>query len=148
MTSTRWATCPRKSPANHVLLNGYESGQGIMPHVDGDLFLPMISTVNLGSHTALNFYEPEGDSSDKRKSFPERLRFSLIVKPRSLLILKDDLYTEYLHGIEEVGRDVIGERVANAGSLGLKVGESLQRQTRISLTIRNVPKTSKMKIRL
>ena len=78
-----------------------------------------------------------------------RLEFSLLLKPRSLLILKDSLYTDFLHGIEEVTEDVISEgRVLNAVSLGVKNGERLERGTRISLTIRNVPKTSKMKLRL
>ena len=49
---------PEKSWANHVLLNEYTPGQGIMPHLDGDLFFPTISTVNLGSHSVLNFYDP------------------------------------------------------------------------------------------
>jgi alkylated DNA repair protein alkB family protein 6 len=33
---------------NHVLLNEYLSGQGISPHLDGDLFYPTIATVSLG----------------------------------------------------------------------------------------------------
>jgi alkylated DNA repair protein alkB family protein 6 len=49
---------PPRSLANHVLLNEYTPGQGIMPHVDGDLFFPTITTVNLGSHAVLKFYDP------------------------------------------------------------------------------------------
>ncbi len=49
---------PETSRANHVLLNEYAPGQGIMPHVDGSLFFPTITTVNLGSHTVLKFYDP------------------------------------------------------------------------------------------
>ena len=49
---------PETNLANHVLLNEYTPGQGIMPHVDGDLFFPTISTVNLGSHTVLKLYDP------------------------------------------------------------------------------------------
>ena len=45
--------------ANHVLLNEYEAGQGIMPHLDGSLFHPTISTISLGSHTVLKFYREE-----------------------------------------------------------------------------------------
>lgn len=128
-------------PANHVLLNEYKPGQGIMPHLDGDLFYPTITTVSLQSHTVLNFYDPltnEGDDS----SFEKRKRFSVLVEPRSLLVLRDEMYHKYLHGIDEVDADLIDESVI----FGKK--ESRQRGTRISLTIRHVPKTSKMKLRL
>ena len=53
---------PENSPANHVLLNEYTPGQGIMPHVDGNLFFPTITTVNLGSHAILKFYDPPSGS--------------------------------------------------------------------------------------
>ena len=33
---------------NHILLNEYLPGQGIIPHLDGDLFYPTIATVSLG----------------------------------------------------------------------------------------------------
>ncbi|KXJ18223.1 Alpha-ketoglutarate-dependent dioxygenase alkB-like 6 [Exaiptasia diaphana] len=46
---------------NHVLVNEYEPGQGIMPHEDGPLFYPVVSTINLGSHTVLNFYHHKRD---------------------------------------------------------------------------------------
>ncbi|CAB4066533.1 ALKBH6 [Lepeophtheirus salmonis] len=37
--------------ANHVLLNEYLPGVGIMPHLDGDMYYPTITTVSLGSST-------------------------------------------------------------------------------------------------
>ncbi|KAG8237252.1 hypothetical protein J437_LFUL011280 [Ladona fulva] len=46
---------------NHVLINEYLAGQGIMPHFDGPLFYPTIATLSLGSHTVLNFYQPQDD---------------------------------------------------------------------------------------
>merc|ERR1712045_798914 len=42
--------------ANHVLLNEYQPGQGIMPHLDGPMFFPTISTISLGSSSVINFY--------------------------------------------------------------------------------------------
>ena len=42
--------------ANHVLLNEYLAGQGIMAHLDGPMFHPVIATLSLGSHTVENFY--------------------------------------------------------------------------------------------
>ncbi len=58
--------------ANHVLLNEYLPGQGIMPHTDGDLFHPLISTVSLGSHAVLNYYEPIPDDCDSALPLEQR----------------------------------------------------------------------------
>lgn len=43
---------------NHVLINEYLPGQGIMRHLDGPLFTPIICTLSCGSHTVLNFHSP------------------------------------------------------------------------------------------
>ncbi|KAI9552259.1 hypothetical protein GHT06_022621 [Daphnia sinensis] len=42
---------------NHVLINEYKPSEGIMPHLDGPLYSSTIATINLGSHTVLNFYK-------------------------------------------------------------------------------------------
>lgn len=76
--------------------------------------------------------------------------FSLLLEPRSLLILKDNLYTDYMHGIEEKIKDEIHENVANLNSCGYKykTGEYINRTTRVSLTIRNVPRSLNFKLAL
>ncbi|KAM5132848.1 alpha-ketoglutarate-dependent dioxygenase alkB homolog 6 isoform 2-T2 [Callospermophilus lateralis] len=51
-------------PANHVLVNQYLPGEGIMPHEDGPLYYPTVSTISLGSHTMLDFYEPRQPEDD------------------------------------------------------------------------------------
>ena len=131
---------PSGSQANHVLLNEYTPGQGIMPHVDGDLFFPTITTITLGSHTILKFYDsPSGDGQPTYKH-------GLLLRPRSLLILKDELYHNFLHGIDESTEDCVDENVRNLTSSGSLVGDTVKRSTRVSLTIRNVPKTSRLKL--
>ena len=60
-------------PPNHVLLNEYLPGQGIMPHLDGNLFFPTITTINLGSHTVLNLYHPLPNIEDKNGATTEEL---------------------------------------------------------------------------
>merc|ERR1711892_178106 len=84
--------------ANHVLLNEYHPGQGIMPHLDGPMFHPTISTISLGSHSVINFYKEEGENSSLK--FEDRLVTSLLVERRSLLVLHDEMYHQLLHGIE------------------------------------------------
>lgn len=108
------------------------------PHLDGPLYFPTIATVNLGSHTVLNFYKEEGR---------DKSTFSLFLEPRSLLILQDEMYFNYLHGIEEKEEDIINESVLNLSKIKLLSMESVIRGTRISLTIRHVLKISKFKLR-
>ena len=135
---------PDDKKANHVLLNEYKPGQGIMPHVDGPLFYPTIATVSLGSHTLLDVYPKKRSGDDQTTPSKE---FSLLVEPGSLLVLKDHLYTSYLHGIEEVEADTVTSKVISPRD-DLAPGQVLPRSTRVSLTIRHVPNTKKLKIRL
>ncbi|XP_058453631.1 alpha-ketoglutarate-dependent dioxygenase alkB homolog 6 [Malaya genurostris] len=138
--------------ANHVLINEYLPGQGIMPHLDGPLFYPIITTISCGSHTVIEFQEPlNRDNSCDSEKQPKL--FKLWVEPRSLLILKDEMYHQYLHSIAELAEDIIDENLANFSTLNskgsvLQTGNKQVRNKRISLTIRHVPKTSKMKIKL
>uniref|UniRef100_A0A5K3F6J5 Fe2OG dioxygenase domain-containing protein n=1 Tax=Mesocestoides corti TaxID=53468 RepID=A0A5K3F6J5_MESCO len=50
--------------ANHVLINEYKPGQGIMPHHDGPLYYPVVTTVNLGGHSVLDFYRPVANGAE------------------------------------------------------------------------------------
>uniref|UniRef100_A0A240PPM9 Fe2OG dioxygenase domain-containing protein n=1 Tax=Anopheles epiroticus TaxID=199890 RepID=A0A240PPM9_9DIPT len=137
--------------ANHVLVNEYLPGQGIMPHLDGPLFYPTITTISCGSHTVLEYYEQTEDETglDSNGTLVRHHKTSILLEPRSLLIVKDDMYHKYLHAIAEAEQDVVDERLANLAVVsGVQVGDVLNRQKRISLTIRHVPKTSKMKIKI
>ncbi|XP_068150795.1 alpha-ketoglutarate-dependent dioxygenase alkB homolog 6 [Drosophila tropicalis] len=138
--------------ANHVLVNEYLPGQGILPHTDGPLFYPIISTISCGAHTVLEFAKREGnEEGDRNEDHAGReVLFKLLLEPRSLLILKDSLYTDYLHSIGETNEDTLCDRICNYDLCEntYKIGDHLRRRTpRISLTIRNVPKTSKMKLK-
>ena len=86
---------PEKVKANHVLVNEYRPGNGILPHLDGPLFYPVISTISLGSSITLDFYNPidSKDSCDSTQ-LEDRYIFSIYVKPRSLLVLTDQLYNK------------------------------------------------------
>ncbi|KAL4709688.1 hypothetical protein ACJJTC_007419 [Scirpophaga incertulas] len=131
---------------NHVLVNEYLPGQGIMPHLDGSLFYPTITTISLGSHTILKFFEPNMEEDKKSMSHV----FSLLLEPRSLLVLQDKLFHYYLHGIQDIKKDVLDQSIANLSMCSKKyvLGKTLERNTRISLTIRHVPRTSSFKINI
>ena len=132
---------------SHVLINEYQTGQGISPHLDGNLFHPIIATISLGSHTVLNYYEPLNDPNQACSSLESRLKFKVFVPQRSLLLVKDQMFHYYLHGIEELLTDcdtnlIIPPCCQQQDSI------PLQRKTRVSLTIRHVPNTKRIKIKL
>ena len=83
-------------------------------------------------------------------TYDSRYLCSLLLEPCSLLVLKEDMYVKYLHGIAERTQDVVTERVINQSYLGYSVSseDTLNRSTRVSLTIRHVPKTFKIKLKL
>ncbi|KAH9294698.1 hypothetical protein KI387_038286, partial [Taxus chinensis] len=43
------------SPINHVLINEYLPGQGIMPHQDGPAYFPVVAILSLGSPAVMCF---------------------------------------------------------------------------------------------
>uniref|UniRef100_A0A8D0H389 AlkB homolog 6 n=1 Tax=Sphenodon punctatus TaxID=8508 RepID=A0A8D0H389_SPHPU len=141
--------------ANHVLVNEYRPGEGIMPHEDGPLYFPTVTTINLGSHTCLDFYHPvsrgqqtEGEEVSVPQTEEQRHFLSLLLQPRSLLVVREEMYTRYLHGIRPVASDTVTEKVANRGACGVELGDTLPRGTRVSLTIRHVPKVLKTAVLL
>ncbi|XP_006623745.1 alpha-ketoglutarate-dependent dioxygenase alkB homolog 6 [Apis laboriosa] len=132
---------------NHVLINEYLSGQGIMAHSDGPLFHPIVTTISCGSHTLLDFYKRINNIEQHQLNF----EFSLLLERRSLFILQEELYHNYLHSIAERDTDIISKSVIkNLDICGEKFlgGETLKRGIRLSLTIRHVPKTSKLKLKI
>ncbi len=48
--------------ANHVLVNAYLPGEGIMPHEDGPLYHPAVCILSLGSPAILRFWRKGGCS--------------------------------------------------------------------------------------
>jgi alkylated DNA repair protein alkB family protein 6 len=89
-------------------------------------------------------------------------KLSLLLEPRSLIITAQDQYTEYSHGIDAISEDRVARGnldLANAGMLGmlgnggssgvaslLAEGGVLSRQTRYSLTCRDVARVMNVSI--
>ncbi|KAK2150427.1 hypothetical protein LSH36_405g00039 [Paralvinella palmiformis] len=138
---------------NHILINEYLPGQGIMPHTDGPLYYPTVANITLKSHAVLEWYRPIGgentsDSSLNTKvpetSLEARNFARILMERRSLLIVREDMYSKYLHGICEIKTDIIDDKVVNLSMCeGRQIGDKLNRDARVSLTIRNVPKVMK-----
>lgn len=147
---------PHGAP-NHVLVNEYQPGQGIMPHEDGAAYYPLVATVSLGAPIVLDVYEKH-HPPEETQEINHRARttsngqnpvFRILQERRSLLITRGSIYTDYLHGIAETTRDenLNEQSICNWGLLrdpeGFRKGW-YERETRTSLTYRDVLKVSKM----
>ncbi|KAI0128627.1 Alkbh6 protein [Xylariales sp. AK1849] len=142
-SSNIFAESPHKRP-NHVLINEYPSGVGIMPHRDGSAYHPVVCTISLGASLCLNIHKSKDDGA-----LDPNPVWRILQEPRSLLITTEDLYTEYLHGIADISEDVgLSEStVANWSLLRCRTNFAEgcnARAIRTSLTYRDVIKVSKL----
>jgi alkylated DNA repair protein alkB family protein 6 len=154
-----FAGTPHKAP-NHVLVNEYGPGQGIMPHEDGTAYAPVVATVSLGGTVVLDLYAkresddaddddddgPDGGDASRARRGPT---WRLLQEPGSLLVTMGEAYGDLIHGIAavEVDHGLGPETVANWGLLGdgagFEGGVSV-REMRVSLTYRDVVKVSRV----
>lgn len=101
-------------------------------------------TVSLGASLCLNIYKTMDDGA-----LDPEPAWRIFQEPRSLLITTSALYTDFLHGIADVTADVELSRdtVANWDLLrsidDIHDGRNI-RETRTSLTYRDVMKVSKL----
>ncbi|KAK2460452.1 hypothetical protein APHAL10511_007617 [Amanita phalloides] len=150
---------------NHIILNEYLPGQGIMPHEDGPIYHPVVATISLGSHSVLHYYqyaEESGLTGNNTSLGKGRVTssipvMSLFLERRSLVITTDEMYASHLHGIEDTDRDEFTpgslvhlpdgsvRKLANRDFLTdedvlevLRHGGLLRRTVRYSLTCRDV----------
>jgi len=135
--------------ANHCLINEYLPGQGIMPHEDGAAYHPIVATVSLSGTLVLDVTSKPTTNNEQAEVGKRSWR--ILQEPRSLLVTTDEAYTDTLHGIAEISEDIgLGESyVANWSLLGDEVKSSIRnaggvnkRETRVSLTFRDVLKVS------
>lgn len=116
------------------------------PHEDGPLYYPTVSTISLGSHTMLDLCEPrqpKDDDPTEQPRTPPGPATSLLLEPRSLLVLRGTAYTRLLHGIAAARVDALdaASLPPNAAACpSARPGARLVRGTRVSLTIRRVPR--------
>ncbi|KAF1924002.1 uncharacterized protein M421DRAFT_104050 [Didymella exigua CBS 183.55] len=137
---------------NHVLINEYKPGEGIMPHEDGKAYASVVATVSLGGTVCLTLTAKPGSEEDdeKKASAKEwKLPIRILQEPRSLLITTGEAYESLLHGVDavEVDEELNVDTIANWDLLSDRTtieaagGRNL-RGTRISLTYRDVLKVS------
>jgi alkylated DNA repair protein alkB family protein 6 len=138
---------------NHVLINEYNPGEGIMPHEDGAAYSPVVATLSLGASLVLDIWEKRNEDAEGEDSRTESSQKNrrILQEPGSLLITTGEAYTSLLHGISPIkaDEDLREETVVNWNHLGNKENfkdGANKRGTRISLTYRDVLKVSKVGI--
>lgn len=105
-------------------------------------------TVSLGASLCLDLHQSKQDGA-----LDPVPTWRILQEPRSLLITTDKLYTEYLHGIADIEEDMnlSEDTIVNWSLLRDRQqfadGRNI-RQTRTSLTYRDVLKVSKIGNRL
>lgn len=121
-----------------------------MPHEDGPAYFPLVATVSLAAPIVLDLYEKKVETdmvgADEGNIGP---KYRILQEPRSLLITTDSLYIQYLHGIANTQRDenLKPDSICNWSILGDQqayMTGAYERQTRVSLTYRDVPKVAKL----
>jgi alkylated DNA repair dioxygenase AlkB len=91
----------------------YAPGQGIFNHVDADVFSDVV-IISLVSPCVMDFFDSQSDATA-----------SLLLEPRSALVLSGDARYRWQHGIAARATDTWN-------------GEIIERARRVSLTFRNV----------
>lgn len=174
------------SAINHVLINEYHPNQGIMPHQDGPAYYPVVAIISLASPVVIDF-TPHKRLKEQEHTDPQNIQTdellgpsmmesngsgshecgtpnesdpassSLMLMPCSLLIFKDQAYTDYLHGIQDNELHNL-DKVANLsrcqelrhlnwdsiqGTMDEQHGTFHRTATRVSLTCRLVLKVHK-----
>lgn len=100
---------------DQVIVNEYQSGQGISKHIDCvPCFTDTIISLSLGSACVMDF---TNNSTNKK--------LSILLEPKSLIILKDDARYKWTHSIAVRKTDQFQ-------------GKVIQRERRVSLTFRKV----------
>jgi alkylated DNA repair protein alkB family protein 6 len=136
-----------------------------MPHEDGAAYEPIVATISLGGNIVLDIFDKANsdvdtqvtiESTDMSREGDEQQdssntkapKWRILQEPGSLLVTRDDAYKALLHGISPItsDEDLGPDTVANWYMLGNQApfanGVNV-RETRISLTYREVIKTAR-----
>jgi alkylated DNA repair dioxygenase AlkB len=106
------------SVPDQVIVNEYEPGQGIAPHIDRDCFGPSVATLSLGDRWPMQFI-PLSRSAVAAESE------EIFLDVGSMLVLRGNARTEWMHGIVKRRTDGQGR-------------SRRQRMRRVSVTFRPV----------
>lgn len=119
-----------------AIVQRYDPGQGIRPHVDLDRFRDGVAILSLLSGCVMDLYADSADQATERIYLP----------PRSLLLMRGDARYKWRHGIQATMTDLMDKHVTNwralpealASRVARDEAVEVARQRRISITMRRV----------
>lgn len=141
-----------KYKPNHILVNEYQPGQGILPHTDGPVYYPTTATLSIGQSSVLLNFRPRlathnigtivnnenttindaDDDATDTATLPTSPQV-LLEGNGSLVVFADDAYTKYTHDIQDnIRNELVSDQCVNAAA-----GTFVERGYRISLTFRH-----------
>ena len=89
---------------NHVLINEYNPGEGILPHTDGPAYHSRTATISLGGSDVIFKLTPrqQHESSAELQQESKSSSLEVILHGNgSLVLFKNDAYLNYCHSISE-----------------------------------------------
>ena len=101
------------TPPDQLIINEYQPGQGIAPHIDRDCFGAVVAAISLGSDCLLQIYPPDAPKED------------IVVLQRSMMAYTGIGRSHYRHGIAPRKTDQ-------------QNGVKIARARRVSLTFRTI----------
>ena len=130
---------PSSNPPNHVLVNEYQPGEGIMPHTDGPAYDSCTATISLGGSDVIFKLRPRqhyAAHENCERTLNDQQKLDIILHGSgSLIVFRDDAYLEHTHEISEgVSAETTESGICGNDPSG---GTTIKRDTvRISLTFR------------
>lgn len=147
------------SPAifpNSVRIHEYGKTDGIGPHVDGPIYVPLVTVLSAASTSVMQFFPRVGAPyADPMEHYKDTFRFkdgtigsqspliSVVLEPRSLLIFRGDVYYHHPHGIPDdevidltsksASGEVVNRRLLKNGDI-----KEVRKQYRVSITTRHL----------
>ena len=129
---------PANAP-NHVLINDYMPLEGIMHHTDGPAYVNRVAILSLSSSCLMTF-RPRLSAEELQTSSAID-EFSVLLRPRSLLVFTDAVYSDMMHGIADSAPvETIGATCPciNKALAAAADGDCIVRAGRTSLTVRKM----------
>ena len=137
---------PPSHPPNHVLINEYQQGEGIMPHTDGPAYESCTATVSLGGSDVIFKLWPRQQHNDDAQLLQSNTSIESMKKVPSLevilhgngslVVFKDDAYLNHCH---EISEGIFKETTSPNCVCGNDIngGTLVKRGYRVSLTFRH-----------
>jgi alkylated DNA repair protein alkB family protein 6 len=122
-----------KETPDHILINEYQKGMGIMSHTDGPAYNSRTATISIGGDVLFKLTKRRDQYNQLllEEGCDKCVMEVLLHGCGSLIVFANDAYLNHCHGIDETFEETTGKVTANE-----KEGILIKRTDRISLTFR------------